>query len=225
MLLEFSCALDNNLETWVRSSLDLGHMNVAPSREDVDHLSQPCHASLTVAVKLDLFMLVQVEHILDDADVLDYVKSHADRQDVAQILSGGLTSLVGATIVASLVTRTGSTISARCRLVASICLTTLLGSISGSAILAAARLASGAALTLATISRGGRPLILLGGGGVSLARSGRSPFGLLLLLWQSGRSSSLSLAGSLHLVGRVVERLKTGHKVSLRKLVLIIEAH
>ena len=183
VLLEFSRALDNNFETWIRSSLDLGHMDIAPSREDIDHLGQPGHASLTVAVKLDLFMLVQVEHILDYADVLDYVKSHADRQDVAQILSSGLTPLVGAMIVASLVTRSGSSISAGSRLVASICLTTLLSSVSGSAILAAARLASGAALTLATISRGGRPLLLLGGGGVSLARSGRSPFSLLLLLW------------------------------------------
>ena len=65
MLLEFSRALDNNLETWVRSSLDLGHMDVAPSREDIDHLSQPGHASLPVAVKLELIVLVQVEHILE----------------------------------------------------------------------------------------------------------------------------------------------------------------
>ena len=167
VLLEVSRALDNNLETWLRSGLDLGHMNVAPSREDVDHLSQPGHASLIIAVKLELIMLVQVEHVLDNADILDYVKPSADRQDIAQVLLGSLTSVVGATLTAPLLTRSSTTVAARRRLVARVVLpcTSLLGSVVllGIAILASTGLASGAAvLARATISSAGGLLLLRG---------------------------------------------------------------
>ena len=112
-------------------------------------------------------MLVQVEHVLDNADILDYVKPSADRQDIAQVLLGSLTSVVGATLTAPLLTRSSTTVAARRRLVARVVLpcTSLLGSVVllGIAILASTGLASGAAvLARATISSAGGLLLLRG---------------------------------------------------------------
>ena len=121
-------------------------------------------------MKLELIMLVQVEHVLDNADILDYVKPSADRQDIAQVLLGSLTSVAGATLTAPLLTRSRTAVAARRRLVARVVLpcTSLLGSVVlfGIAILASTGLASGAAvLARATISSAGGLLLLRGVGG------------------------------------------------------------
>ena len=95
LLLEVVAALDGDLEARVRSSLDLGDGDVAPGREDVDHLCQLGHAGVPEPLKVQGLVLVHVEHILDDANILDRGQAVPDRDDIGQVLfPGSLLALV-----------------------------------------------------------------------------------------------------------------------------------
>ena len=70
VLLELSSAFDRDLETRVRSRLDPDHLDVAPGRQNIDNLSQLGHALRAETLQDQRLMLVQVEHVLDDAHIL-----------------------------------------------------------------------------------------------------------------------------------------------------------
>ena len=144
VLLELGSALDNYLETRILTDLNLLDLDVAISREHIDHLSQLGHADIAVAVKLELFVLVLVENVLDDTDVLASWQAHSNRHHVRQVLFSFLARLVLSTLrlLLGLVT---ALLLARSR--------RLLGIISSSAILAVASVVALAAARVS--SRGG----------------------------------------------------------------------
>ena len=90
VLLELGSALDDDHETIGLADLDLRDLDVAPAREHVDDLCQLGHANLAVCLKLDLFVLVQVDHVLDDAQVLANWQAHSDDQHVGLVILEGL---------------------------------------------------------------------------------------------------------------------------------------
>ena len=61
-------------------------MHVAPLIEHVHSRGELGHALLAVALKLELLVAAQVEHVLDDADVALGREPRTDHQDVAEVL-------------------------------------------------------------------------------------------------------------------------------------------
>lgn len=86
VFLELSGALDSNLESRVRSRLDSDDSDVAPGREHIHNLCELGHALRTEALEDEGLMLVQVENILNDAHVLVRWETHANRQQICEVL-------------------------------------------------------------------------------------------------------------------------------------------
>ena len=93
VLLEVSRALHSDLEAWVRSSLDPDDTDVAPVGEHVDDLRQLGHPLRSETLKDQRLVLVQVEHVFDNAYVLVGGQTYTDRQKVGEVLLAVLSGL------------------------------------------------------------------------------------------------------------------------------------
>ena len=162
VLLEVSGALHSDLEAWVRYSLDPDDTDVAPGREHVDDLRQLGHPLGSETLKDQRLVLVQVEHVLDDAHVLVGGQTYANRQQVGEIFLAILSGLSVTALLAVFALASGTrslVASLVTRLVGSF---VVVGSSSFTAILASSRvpalllIAAGRLLLLLAGSVGGR---------------------------------------------------------------------
>ena len=84
--MELGRALDRYLEARVRSRLDPDDLDVVPCRQHVNNLSQPGHALGSETLQDERLVLVQVENVLDDANVLVCWQSVANRQQICEVM-------------------------------------------------------------------------------------------------------------------------------------------
>ena len=169
VLLEVSGALHSDLEAWVRSSLDPDDTDVAPVGEHVDDLRQLGHPLGSETLKDQRLVLVQVEHVFDDAHVLVGGQTHADRQQVGEVLLAVLSGLsVTARIAIPALARGTSSLAILSSLAV------VVGSSSFAAILAGTRVPALLAAAIAIASRLTLLLLVVAGigrvGGRSLLR-------------------------------------------------------
>lgn len=85
--MEVWCPLDNNLEGRVRASLNLGDGHIAPRGQDIDHLGELGHPSVTVSKQFQGSMAILIQDRLDDPDILDHWQPGTNCDKVAQVVS------------------------------------------------------------------------------------------------------------------------------------------